>query len=492
MKNLIKQFKKALENYFTDRTKLLLSFIVLFGLVLRIMFFSGIGTSDDLAYSKYASYIQKGTYPSSDYASSAILSSRVGILYPTAFSYKIFGINDFSSVLFILLTAIGNIILAYFFGKLFHSKKTGIMAAFLMSIFPLEVVHSTKLLTDLPSSFFMALGVYIFLYSEKNNGSRNYYFLSGIFIGVGYLLRESTALIALFFLIYIIFTRQIKSGYFIVSAGFLAMLALEFFVYYQLIGNPLFRFTSVQNNLFEEYKTFNYFGRLSFPQGLFHYPYVILTNSLISYFYVLIFIAIAYFLVIKKRETYLLIFWFISLLLYLSFGSVSFSHYLPFRAEPRYLSVITIPGIVLLALFLTGKNKRIRKIVMPLSLVLLLLTSIASSYAHRNNDAVDNLRALYPHLKDSKKIIYIDDRSKLVLEYISGYNIGSNIIKYPDNFNNISDAYIIVNKAMIRRLREANKNTKLPVEIDYPPKRWKIVMEVGKVDGDSAIVYYAS
>lgn len=486
---LSKKYRKALENYMS-RTKLLLLLIVLFGLVLRVVFFSGVGTSDDLAYSKYAFNINQGIDPGS-IIPSAILSARVSILYPTAFSYKVFGVNDFSSILFILLTAIGNIILAYFFGKLFYNEKTGLMAAFLMSIFPLEVVHSTKLLTDLPSSFFMALGVYIFLYSEKNNGHRAYYFLSGVFIGVGYLLRESAALIALFFLIYIIFTRQIKTDYFIVSAGFLAMFALEFFIYYQLIGDPLFRFTSVQNDLLEAYKTFNYFGRLTFPQSLFHYPYVILTNSLISYFYVLFFISIAYFLVGKKKETYLLIFWFVSLLLYLSFGSVSFTNYLPFRADPRYLSVITMPGIVLLALFLTGKNKLVRKIVMPLSLVVLLFTSVASSYIHRGNDAVENLRALYPYIKDSKKIMYIDDRSKLVLEYLSGYNNEINITKYPDNLNNISDVYIIVNKAMIRLLREANKNTKFPVEIDKPPKRWKIVMETGKIDGDNAIVYYA-
>lgn len=487
---LSKKSIKALESYFVGRTKLLLFLIVLFGLVLRLIFFSGVGTSDDLAYSKFAYNIHKGIDPSS-IISSAILSARIGILYPTSFSYKLFGVNDFSSILFVLLTAIGNIILAYFFGRLFCNEKTGIMAAFLMSIFPLEVVYSTKLLTDLPSSFFMALGVYIFFYSEKNNGHRTYYFLSGVFIGVGYLLRESAALIALFFLIYIIFTRKIKTDYFIVSAGFIAMFALEFFIYYQLIGDPLFRFTSVQNDILEAYKTFNYFGRLSFPQGLFHYPYVILTNSLISYFYVLIFIAIAYFLVAKERKAYLLIFWFVSLLLYLSFGSVSFTNYLPFRADPRYLSVITIPGIVLLALFLTEKNKLIRKIVMPLSLVILLLASVASAHTHRGNDAVKNLRALDPYLKDLKKIIYIDDRSKLVLEYISGYNVGINITKYPDNFNNISDAYIIVNKAMVRRLREANKNTKLPVEIDKPPKIWKIVKEVGKIDGDNAIVYYA-
>ena len=482
-----KKYKKALENYFIERTKPVLFLIVLFGLALRIIFFSGVGTSDDLAYSKYSYNINKGIDPNSVF----ILSARIGILYPTAFSYKIFGVNDFSSVLFILLTAVGNIILAYFFGKLLYNKKTGIMAAFLMSIFPLDIVHSTRLLTDLPSSFFMALGVYMFFYSEKNSKHKAYFFLSGAFIGIGYLIRESAALIVLFFLIYAIFKRKIKADYFVTAAGFLAMFAFEFLMMYKLTGDPFFRFTSVQDNLLEAYKSFNYFGRLAFPQGLFHYPYIILTNSLISYFYILIFISIAYFIIIKRKEAYLLVFWFIPLLLYLSFGSASFTNYLPFRAEPRYLSVITMPGIVLLASFLTEKKRFIRRIVTPLSLAVLLITSITASYAHMGNDAVDTLRALQPYLKDLKKPMYIDDRSKLVLEYLSGYNNEINVTAYPNKINNISDAYVIVNKAMIRHLREANKNTKFPVEIDSPPKRWKIVREVGKVDGDNAIVYYA-
>ena len=166
--------------------------------------------TDDLAYSKYAYSIDRGIEPDSTY----ILSSRIGILYPTFFSYRLFGVNDFSSVIFVLLASLGSIILAYLFGKLIVNEKTGLMAAFLLAIFPLEIINSTKLLTDIPSAFFMALGVYIFLYSEKGKKGQFFYFLSGAFIGIGYMIRESAILIALFFTIYILFKRQIKKAYF--------------------------------------------------------------------------------------------------------------------------------------------------------------------------------------------------------------------------------------------------------------------------------------
>ena len=74
----------------------MLILIVLFGLVLRVLFFSGVGTSDDLGYSLYANNIDEGIDPDSVLT----LSSRIGIIYATAFSYKLFGIHDFSSTIF--------------------------------------------------------------------------------------------------------------------------------------------------------------------------------------------------------------------------------------------------------------------------------------------------------------------------------------------------------------------------------------------------------
>jgi len=96
--------------------------------------------------------------------STVTLEVRIGIIYATALSYSIFGVNDFSSVLFVLLTSLGSIILIFYFGKLLFDEKAGLMAAFLLSFFPLDIAYSTKLLTDLPSAFFMALGSLVFIF----------------------------------------------------------------------------------------------------------------------------------------------------------------------------------------------------------------------------------------------------------------------------------------------------------------------------------------
>src|SRR3989338_952679 len=398
-------------------TSALVLLIVLFGLSLRLMFFSGMSTSDDLAYSRYSYNLMEGVKEES----SPILLARTGITYPTALSYSIFGINDFSSVLFVLLTSIGNIILAYHFGKLLYTKEAGLMTAFLMAIFPLEIVFSTRLLTDLPASFFMAWGVYIFLRAEITNRPGYQYFISGLLTGIGFFIRESAMLIALFFLGYMVHQRRIKKEYFLLPIGFLLVFFLDMLLLATLTGDFFFRFTTVQDAVLKEYAYFDYFGRLDFPETFFHYPYVILTNGLLTYFFLPIFGSIIYLVLNKKKQSYLMIIWLASLLFYLSFGSISLSTYIPFRTDPRYFALVTMPGVLLLSFFLTEEKKAIKKFIMPLSLALLLTTSAIFSSPNKVDAAVDNLKELYPSLGSLEKPIYTDGRSALVIGYLAGY-----------------------------------------------------------------------
>jgi len=485
-----KFFKKYLNNDLLSNTRLLLILIVIFGLFLRLIFFSGIGISDSLVYSKTAHDIDKGIGPD---ISTLTLSTRLGIVYATSFSYKLWGINDFSSVLFVLITSIGSIILTFYFGKLLFNEKIGLLAAFLLSFFPLDVVYATKLLSDIPSAFFMALGVYIFLYAEIKRKLKYglSYFLSGVFIGIGYLIRESALLIALFFIVYILYKKRIKKAYFLVPLGVLIIFTIEALIFLVLTQDPLFRMHAPQQHLEEVMVLNNFFGRLDFPTGLFHYPWLFLTNKLLLFFYVFIFVAIVYIIIFKKKETYIILFWFIPLLLYLSLGSASLTRYLPFLAKARYLSIINIAGVLLLAFFLAEKKDIIRKIIMPITLIVLLLTSIWFVSIREDRNLLDNLRSLYPFLKQIDKTIYIDDRSLIALGYISGYNDNIDIREYPNDLIVVKNSYVVINREMIRNLREANKNRVFPKEIDNPPKKWTVIKEIGKDDENKIIIYYA-
>ena len=473
------------------KTYTLLLLIVIFGLVLRLIFFSGMGISDSLTYSKTAYDINEGRGIDPD--STLTLSTRLGLIFPTILSYRLFGINDFSSVIFVLITSVASIILIFYFGRLLFSEKIGLMAAFLLSFFPLSIVHATKLGSDIPSAFFMALGVYIFLYAEMKHKLkyRLGYLFSGIFIGIGYLIRESVLLIALFFIVYIAYKRRIKKEYFLVLLGILIIFIVEAFIFFAVTGDPIYRTITSQEYLTNAVIEHNYFGRLDFPTGFFHYPWLFLTNNLLTYFYLFILIALIYVLTKKKKEIYIILLWFIPILLYLSFGSASFTQYIPFRAVDRYTSIVTIPGILLLAFFLSEKKATIRKWVMPVTLIFLLVMSIGTVYMREDRHLLDNLMESHPFLKNLDKPVFIDDRSLKALDYISGYAINKNLKKYPNSLDKVKDSYIVINRHMIRNLKEANKNLKFPDEIENIPKEWKIIKEIGKIEKDKIIVYYA-
>ena len=481
---LKKEHRKLFRRLLSKDYEVMLFLIVLLGLILRLVFLSGIGASDDLEYSRYANNLE--LISDTDY-----FGVRAGIIYVTALSYNLFGVNDFTSILFVLLTSIGSIILAFYFGKLLFNRKVGLIAAFLLSFFPLNVVYSTKLLTDLPSAFFMSLGVYIFLYFEiKKLKHKIGYLISGVSIGIGYLLRESILIIGLFFVAYIIYKRRIKKEYFLVPLGVFAIMGIEFLAFFSLTGDPLFRFHTSQQYLSEALQYHNYFGRLDFPSGLFHYPWLFLTNNLLVFFYIFIFLAISYAIIYKKKDTYNLLFWFIPLLLYLSFGSSGILQYIPFRAIDRYTSIITIPGILLLAFFLGEQDRIIKRFVMPTTLALLLLTSLGSIHLYEGRQQLTELEAAYSQLEGLKKTIYIDSRSIKALDYISRYNNKIDVREYVDDLSGVEDSYVVVNKKMIRGLKDANDKRKFPEEIENPPEDWVKLNEFGMRDKDKVIIYY--
>ncbi|MEK6876236.1 MAG: glycosyltransferase family 39 protein, partial [Nanoarchaeota archaeon] len=387
--------------------------------------------------------------------------------------------------------SIGSIILIFYFGRLLFNGKIGLMSAFLMSFFPLDVVYATQLGSDIPSSFFMALGVYVFLYAEMRRKMKYglNYILSGILIGIGYMIRESALLIALFFVAYIAYKRKIKKEYFLVPLGVLMIFALESFVFFVLTGDPIYRVVSSQQYNAKAVIEHNYFGRLDFPTGLLHYPWLFLTNNLLIYFYAFVLIALVYILIKRRKEAYIMLIWLIPLLLYLSFGSASLAQYIPFRAVDRYTSVFTVPAIILLAFFLSEKRAMIKKWVMPITLAFLLLASIGAVYVRENRHLLDNLRDVSPFLKGLDKAVFIDDRSLAAINYLSGYAINKNLNEYPDSLDKVKDSYIAINRHMIRSLKEANPKVKFPEEIENIPKEWIAIKEFGSSENDKIVIY---
>ena len=135
------------------------------------------------------------------------------------------------------------------------------------------------------------------------------------------------------------------------------------------------------------------------------------------------------------------------------------------------------------------KNEIIRKAVMPLTLMLLLISSIGAVYLAENLVISDNLKKLHSELKALDKTIYMDDRSVKAIDYLSGYKNTLELKRYPDDFGMVKDAYVVINSDMIRRYKDVNPLIQFPEEIEKPPKSWKVVKNIGN-DREAITIYY--
>lgn len=249
---------------------------------------------------------------------------------------------------------------------------------------------------DVPLAFFMGLSVYLFLKSEKSGNKKIfnfskgnvYYILAGFTLGLGYLVKCLSLILFVFYLTYALFIliskKKVNPQYGLIIFGFLIIFASESIFYYFQTGDFLQRYHQLAGTYSV---TKNYWGKgISFEDVLTFYPPALLNYSthtsplhhIFGYFYYFVLISMFYLIVKRTRDAYVLIIWAISLFLYLQIGTRSISQYLLMGKEIRFLTTITMPSLLMLAYFLTINQRIVKNVVLPITLSILLLTSIQS------------------------------------------------------------------------------------------------------------------
>jgi len=351
-----------LKNRLSPSIRLLI--IIIFGILLRVIFFSGYQVGDDKHYLLQAYKFSTGNFAPGE----NLWSLRIGLVGPTALFFFLFGINEFSAVLFSLLCSIGSIILIYYFGKLLFDKNTGVMSAFLLSFFPLDVIFATHLYPDIPLEFFLSLGVFFFLKGEKTD-KKIYYLLSGIFIGIAYLQRITALLIVFFFIFYILYKKRFKINHLIVAMVVLVIFIFESCIYYFQTGNFFYQYlTIISHGINIGYPLTR--GTNWIIEPLF----ILTTEQELGFFYYFIFPVTVYLIFKRDKNIIIPLLWIIPLFLYIFYGPVDLCEYRVLLRDARYLSVITIPGLLILSYYLVRILHK--KIISIYIVIFLLLTSI--------------------------------------------------------------------------------------------------------------------
>ncbi len=120
---------------------------------------------------------------------------------------SIFGLNEWAFRLPAFLTAIGTIIVIYFFARREYDIKTAAWTALILAIAPWHIYSAkTNFGGDGVLAFFLLISSVIFLlYIHQDNWKK--YIMIGIILGVVLLLKETTIILVVIFLIYMIFQR---------------------------------------------------------------------------------------------------------------------------------------------------------------------------------------------------------------------------------------------------------------------------------------------
>lgn len=227
------RFKSFIEAPFEERN-VPYSLVLIIGLsiLIRMAFFTGFWGSDDVCYSGVANSILKGAYGISPH----LVTFRVGLTYPTALFFCLFGVSERVAALFPILASVGCVLLACLIGRDLFNHKAGLLAGLLYAFFPLNVIFSTSLYPEVPTEFFLMLSLLFFLRGVlERAGSRSvclgFLFLCGLSLGLGYLVKESVALMLFVYFGYFIYqlcaNKKMRGDYLLIVFGFLLVFLAE-------------------------------------------------------------------------------------------------------------------------------------------------------------------------------------------------------------------------------------------------------------------------
>ncbi len=171
---------------FADPLMLLqIAAVLVLALAVRLVYASGV-VFDESALIAYRAW-QFADTPGISQVARWLLSppySESAAVFATGLSYMLFGVSQLSSLLPGLLASLGLLGLAFGLTSAWFGRTQGLIAAFLLAIFPLEIFVSTSLL---PASLLLCLkvlAIYLSQLARKRN-IRSLYILSFVILLLG-------------------------------------------------------------------------------------------------------------------------------------------------------------------------------------------------------------------------------------------------------------------------------------------------------------------
>lgn len=211
--------------------------LVLAGLIMAWRYV-GFQASDD------ANYLAAGLHwlEHFPYVGNSHWTLRHPIALPIAASVAVLGVREFAVSLPAILYFVATLAVNVFFVSRFIGLGPALGGTLLMTTFPGFVVLATYMNADLVELFYMTVAFWTFVDAVEHPARRWSLLLSGAAGAVGFLTRETSAAFVIFAgIMFLFWPAMPRRNYFILAAGFVAVLGAEWLYLTAMTGNPLYR-----------------------------------------------------------------------------------------------------------------------------------------------------------------------------------------------------------------------------------------------------------
>ena len=281
--------------------------------------------------------------------------------------FKIDFLIDFLMPLIGALT----VVLVYNLGKKLLGEKSAFYGALFLLFIPIHVLYSSRIMTDVFSSFFIILSIFSF-WKGYELGNKKYKLLFGVFLAFAILARYTSLFILPLFLIYFLFRDKsckfLKDKYIWFSVILFFVILFPWLLYGQMTyNNPLGAF--IHGSMAS-----TYWGGINPWYFFFQHSWQMF--SILSLAFVVSLVYVFYKKEFIRKEIFLLLVWII-----LIFGSAMlFTH-----KEDRFV-ISALPPLCLLTGFFIDKIRsyKFRNIVLVV-IVLITLFSIFNLFSSSFN-----------------------------------------------------------------------------------------------------------
>jgi len=510
--------------------------LLLLALAYRVYALTGDMFYDPIVYAQNAYNMLHGGFT---LASHSWYAHRLPVFAPLVPLYALFEPGMWSSRVWPLVASMAPLVLLAWVGARkavepaaappegLWNRRTTLFALLLVAIAPLDVSNSSILQPDVIMGAFVAFAALLWIMALEREGPapRTLLFLSGFFFALAVMTRENAAPFILFYLISALWKRLPLTRLLWTAAGGLIVVLPTLAAYTIVTGDPFYRWTVVSSSygapVMNEGARLDYYPSLlrhvrRTPTGLFAPLYAL---------------GIVWGVVRPRRERLWLLLWVLPLLLYLQFGSMSLTRYIPILKRDRFLVPLGIPLALLAAsmlvewwewlrIRLAGRARasggsflrRERWAWLPVALLVLILVVNSFSIVRPRRDAsARTARAFHAAcavLRSQPELPVLFDhwRTAFRFAYYLGFREGADLYRggvdeermarrdgggrlgylawYPDS-TQVPDALIVLDRLALDEVGRGDGSDgpyvagQVPAYAHHPPGSWRLLAEHG-------------